>query len=198
MSRSGWRGSKATSVSTDVRAKAREVADDLFDALTGRSEGGPRPAQDGSVHIPDALAAPFLEDNIELIGRRFVRTIGGRPRACAEVRHAGHGAGADKLSATAMRNCARRPRTKPSDSRSRAPSGATSPILKPRAIASAARGSTAPSSATMRGSFARLSTSTRSARRARWGCRRCPTRSARRWCRGFPLTCRRWTGSRRI
>jgi hypothetical protein len=59
---------------TDIRAKAREIADDLFDTLAGRSEAGPLP--DYSVHIPDALAAPFLEDNIELIGRRLIRTIG--------------------------------------------------------------------------------------------------------------------------
>ena len=36
--REGERGSAA-----DVRAAAREIADDLFDALTGRADGGSRP-----------------------------------------------------------------------------------------------------------------------------------------------------------
>jgi hypothetical protein len=66
--------------SADGRAKAREIADDLFDTLTGRSDTGSRPGQypgqDSGLHIPDALAAPFLEDNIERVGRRFVRSIG--------------------------------------------------------------------------------------------------------------------------
>jgi hypothetical protein len=67
--------------SADVRAKAREIADDLFDTLTGRSDTGSRPGQDdpgrdSGLHIPDTLAAPFLEDDIELVGRRFVRTMG--------------------------------------------------------------------------------------------------------------------------
>jgi hypothetical protein len=65
-----------TSGRTDVRANAREITDDLFDTLTGRSDSGLQAGQDHSVHIPDALAAPFLEDNVELIGRRLVRSIG--------------------------------------------------------------------------------------------------------------------------
>jgi hypothetical protein len=68
--REGERGSAA-----DVRAAAREIADDLFDALTGRADGGSRPEFAGA-HIPDALAAPFLEDDVERVGRSFVRTMG--------------------------------------------------------------------------------------------------------------------------
>jgi hypothetical protein len=65
-------------------ATTREIADDLFDTLTGRAEVGPRPefarvviaGQERSLHIPDTLAAPFLEDDIERIGRSFIRTMG--------------------------------------------------------------------------------------------------------------------------
>jgi hypothetical protein len=76
--------SRSGIASMGFNATAREIATHLFDALTGRSEAGQRPefaqisihGQDRRLHIPDALAASFLEDDVELIGRRFVRTVG--------------------------------------------------------------------------------------------------------------------------
>lgn len=63
---------QSTGGRADARTSAREIADDLFDMLTGRNEANPH----RRFHIPDALAASFLEDNVELIGRRLVRRIG--------------------------------------------------------------------------------------------------------------------------
>lgn len=73
---------------SDVKDLARQVADEVYDKLTGRqvdisSQGlsitlGPRgPLKERTFNIPDALVEDFLNNNIVEVGRRYSRLMSG-------------------------------------------------------------------------------------------------------------------------
>ncbi|SOC92471.1 hypothetical protein SAMN05216358_2622 [Rhizobium sp. AN5] len=61
------------------------IVDDLYDMLTGRAQDGflpPNftvaargPLKERTFNIPDALVEKFLEDNVDLVGRRYARVM---------------------------------------------------------------------------------------------------------------------------
>jgi len=61
------------------------IVDDVYDMLTGRATDGFLPAnftiatrgplKERSFNIPDALVEKFLEDNVDLVGRRYARVM---------------------------------------------------------------------------------------------------------------------------
>jgi hypothetical protein len=68
-----------------IDARAREVADEVFDKLTGRAGDSIRPDQitvdargplkARTFNIPDELIEPWLESDIDLVGRRYHRIM---------------------------------------------------------------------------------------------------------------------------
>lgn len=74
--------------SPDFGQAAREIADEVFDKLTGRAvtDSGSvlpeyltpitrGPLKDRTFNIPDALVAGFLEDNVRAVGEHYARTM---------------------------------------------------------------------------------------------------------------------------
>jgi len=69
----------------DMKGSLRETANEVFDTLTGKAQTGARPdfitvkargpLKERTFHIPDALVEQFLENNIDQIGRRYVRVM---------------------------------------------------------------------------------------------------------------------------
>lgn len=69
-----------------VQQSGRDVADNVFNTLTGKAESVARPEfarvgvrgplKERTFSIPDELIEEFLEDDIDLVGRRYARTIG--------------------------------------------------------------------------------------------------------------------------
>ncbi len=65
---------------------SREIADEVFDSLTGRTSEGPRPEfitikargplKERTFNIPDELVEDFLESDVDVVGRRYARVMG--------------------------------------------------------------------------------------------------------------------------
>lgn len=65
---------------------SRQIADEVFNSLTGKLDGGPRPEfitiksrgpmKERTFHIPDELIEDFLESDIDVVGRRYARVMG--------------------------------------------------------------------------------------------------------------------------
>lgn len=65
---------------------ARDIADNVYNTLTGRTEAGVRPEfmtvgtrgpmKDRTFNIPDAKIEDFLEHDVDHVGRRYVRVMG--------------------------------------------------------------------------------------------------------------------------
>lgn len=70
----------------DPRQASIDVADEVFNALTGKVERGMRPEfvtitargplKERTFNIPDALVEEFLEHDVDLVGRRYTRIMG--------------------------------------------------------------------------------------------------------------------------
>jgi len=70
----------------DFSEAAREIADTVYNSLTGRTEAGVRPEfmsvgtrgpmKDRTFNIPDELVEDFLEHDVDHVGRRYVRVMG--------------------------------------------------------------------------------------------------------------------------
>lgn len=68
----------------DREAYVSEIADEVYNRITGRMEGDlPRdivptrrgPLKDRTFHIPDHLVEDFIESDVELVGRRYARIM---------------------------------------------------------------------------------------------------------------------------
>lgn len=69
-----------------IRESGREVADNVFNTLTGKAPSVQRPEfakvgvrgplKERTFSIPDELVEEFLEDDIDQVGRRYVRSMG--------------------------------------------------------------------------------------------------------------------------
>jgi hypothetical protein len=70
----------------DPKELSREIADEVFDSLTGRAGEGPRPEfitikargplKERTFNIPDDLVEDFLESDVDVVGRRYARVMG--------------------------------------------------------------------------------------------------------------------------
>lgn len=70
----------------DERELGRQIADEVFNTLTGRVEAGMRPEfmtikargplKERTFNIPDSLVEDFLEHDVDLVGRRYTRIMG--------------------------------------------------------------------------------------------------------------------------
>ena len=70
----------------DVKDAGRQVADEVFNSLTGRTSEGPRPEfitikargplKERTFNIPDELVEDFLESDVDVVGRRYARVMG--------------------------------------------------------------------------------------------------------------------------
>lgn len=70
----------------DIKDAGRQVADDVFNSLTGRTSEGPRPEfitikargplKERTFNIPDELVEDFLESDVDVVGRRYARVMG--------------------------------------------------------------------------------------------------------------------------
>jgi hypothetical protein len=70
----------------DPKELSREIADEVFDSLTGRTGEGPRPEfitikargplKERTFNIPDELVEDFLESDVDVVGRRYARVMG--------------------------------------------------------------------------------------------------------------------------
>lgn len=70
----------------DPKELSREIADEVFNSLTGRTSEGPRPEfitikargplKERTFNIPDELIEDFLESDVDVVGRRYARVMG--------------------------------------------------------------------------------------------------------------------------
>jgi hypothetical protein len=69
----------------DPRELAREIADEVFNSLTGKTSEGPRPEfitvkargplKERTFNIPDELVEDFLESDVDVVSRRYARIM---------------------------------------------------------------------------------------------------------------------------